>query len=146
GSKVIPRRNSHCSGLFDGPLLRFTPSPPNRSFFNVSLRAIDHKIQLATFVKRQITNSLMSKHMFTVVLTNEIDLDLVGREVTVELKNDLAIWGTLHSIDQYLNIKLENTKIVDQDKYPHMEVDFVVRNSAYSFGESLHIVQVSYTL
>lgn len=46
--------------------------------------------------------------------------DLVGREVTVELKNDLAIRGTLHSVDQYLNIKLENTMVVDQDKYPHM--------------------------
>lgn len=46
--------------------------------------------------------------------------ELVGREVTVELKNDLAIRGTLHSVDQYLNIKLENTRVVDQDKYPHM--------------------------
>ncbi|QCD88604.1 U6 snRNA-associated Sm-like protein LSm2 [Vigna unguiculata] len=56
--------------------------------------------------------------------------DLVGREVTVELKNDLAIRGTLHSVDQYLNIKLENTRVVDQDKYPHMvsDVDIGVLN------------------
>ncbi|KAH1081323.1 hypothetical protein J1N35_021084 [Gossypium stocksii] len=40
-------------------------------------------------------------------------MDLVGREVTVELKNDIAIRGTLHSVDQYLNIKLENTRAVD---------------------------------
>lgn len=46
--------------------------------------------------------------------------DLVGKEVTVELKNDLAIRGTLHSVDQYLNIKLENTRVVDQEKFPHM--------------------------
>ena len=46
--------------------------------------------------------------------------DLVGREVIVELKNDLAIKGTLHSVDQYLNIKLENTSVVNQEKYPHM--------------------------
>ncbi|XP_077232067.1 sm-like protein LSM2 isoform X1 [Tasmannia lanceolata] len=46
--------------------------------------------------------------------------ELVGKEVTVELKNDLAIRGILHSVDQYLNIKLENTRVVDQDKYPHM--------------------------
>lgn len=44
----------------------------------------------------------------------------MGREVVVELKNDLAIRGTLRSVDQYLNIKLENTRVVDQDKYPHM--------------------------
>ncbi|CAA6654121.1 unnamed protein product [Spirodela intermedia] len=48
--------------------------------------------------------------------------ELVGKEVTVELKNDLAIKGILHSVDQYLNIKLENTRVVDQDKYPHMEL------------------------
>ncbi|XP_058077828.1 sm-like protein LSM2 [Magnolia sinica] len=46
--------------------------------------------------------------------------ELVGKQVTVELKNDLAITGTLHSVDQYLNIKLENTRVVDEHKYPHM--------------------------
>ncbi len=46
--------------------------------------------------------------------------ELVGKEVTVELKNDLAITGILHSVDQYLNIKLENTRVVDEAKYPHM--------------------------
>ncbi|TVU42797.1 hypothetical protein EJB05_09220, partial [Eragrostis curvula] len=46
--------------------------------------------------------------------------ELVGKQVTVELKNDLAISGTLHSVDQYLNIKLENTRVVNEDKYPHM--------------------------
>jgi len=45
---------------------------------------------------------------------------LVGKEVTVELKNDLAIQGTLHSVDQYLNIKLHNTRVVNEQKYPHM--------------------------
>ena len=33
---------------------------------------------------------------------------LVGKEVTVELKNDLGITGMLHSVDQYLNIKLQD--------------------------------------
>ncbi len=41
-------------------------------------------------------------------------------QVTVELKNDLAIKGTLHSVDQYLNIKLHNTQVVNEQKYPHM--------------------------
>ncbi|KAH0459764.1 hypothetical protein IEQ34_012578 [Dendrobium chrysotoxum] len=36
---------------------------------------------------------------------------LVGKEVTAELKNDLAIRSILHSLDQYLNIELENTRI-----------------------------------
>lgn len=45
---------------------------------------------------------------------------LVGKEVTVELKNDLCITGKLHSVDQYLNIKLTNTRVVNEAKYPHM--------------------------
>ncbi len=57
--------------------------------------------------------------------------ELVGKEVTVELKNDLAIRGTLHSVDQYLNIKLENTRVVDQDKYPHMVCDAMRCCSGY---------------
>jgi U6 snRNA-associated Sm-like protein LSm2 len=39
---------------------------------------------------------------------------LVGKEVTVELKNDLAITGTLHSVDQYLNIKLNDIFVTEQ--------------------------------
>ena len=45
---------------------------------------------------------------------------LVGQEVVVELKNDLAVKGILHSVDQYLNVKLTNTSCVDEHKFPHM--------------------------
>lgn len=45
---------------------------------------------------------------------------LVGKEVTVELKNDLAITGTLHSVDQYLNVKLDGVRVVNEQKYPQM--------------------------
>lgn len=41
-------------------------------------------------------------------------------QVVVELKNDLAVSGTLHSVDQYLNVKLLNTKVINEQKYPHM--------------------------
>jgi hypothetical protein len=44
----------------------------------------------------------------------------VGKEVAVELKNDLAVTGTLHSVDQYLNIKLENVTVVDQARFPQL--------------------------
>ena len=33
---------------------------------------------------------------------------LVGKEVVVEMKNDIEIKGTLHSVDQFLNVKLED--------------------------------------
>lgn len=45
---------------------------------------------------------------------------LVGKDVVVELKNDLSICGTLHSVDQFLNIKLTDISVTDPEKYPHM--------------------------
>lgn len=45
---------------------------------------------------------------------------LVNHEVTVELKNDISIRGTLKSVDQYLNIKLEDISVVEDIKYPHL--------------------------
>lgn len=45
---------------------------------------------------------------------------LVGKDVVVELKNDLAIAGTLHAVDQYLNFKLTDITVLDSKKYPYM--------------------------
>jgi small nuclear ribonucleoprotein (snRNP)-like protein len=45
---------------------------------------------------------------------------LVDQEVTVELKNDLAIKGILKSVDQFLNIKLDEISVLEEDKYPHL--------------------------
>jgi U6 snRNA-associated Sm-like protein LSm2 len=45
---------------------------------------------------------------------------LTGKEVIVELKNDLQIKGTLVSIDQFMNFKLDNIEVIDKDKYPHL--------------------------
>ncbi|KAG1699367.1 U6 snRNA-associated Sm-like protein LSm2 [Nymphon striatum] len=42
------------------------------------------------------------------------------------------ICGTLHSVDQYLNIKLTDISVTDPDKYPHMrrhEVCFTLTDS-----------------
>jgi U6 snRNA-associated Sm-like protein LSm2 len=44
----------------------------------------------------------------------------VGQEVIVELKNEMKIRGTLYSVDQFLNIKLENISVLEEEKYPHM--------------------------
>jgi small nuclear ribonucleoprotein (snRNP)-like protein len=46
--------------------------------------------------------------------------------VTVELKNDIQIRGTLKSVDQYLNIKLDDIQVVEEIKYPHL-VSFLLR-------------------
>ena len=45
---------------------------------------------------------------------------LVDQEVTVELKNDLAIKGILKSVDQFLNIKLDDITVLEEIKYPHL--------------------------
>ncbi|KDN65867.1 putative U6 snRNA-associated Sm-like protein LSm2 [Colletotrichum sublineola] len=45
---------------------------------------------------------------------------LIDHEVTVELKNDIQIRGILKSVDQYLNIKLEEISVVEELKYPHL--------------------------
>ncbi|EDQ89365.1 uncharacterized protein MONBRDRAFT_32429 [Monosiga brevicollis MX1] len=45
---------------------------------------------------------------------------LIGKEVTVELKNDLQLNGVLKSVDQFLNIKLDSIQVADIERYPHM--------------------------
>lgn len=38
----------------------------------------------------------------------------------MELKNDIQIRGTLKSVDQYLNIKLDDISVVNEISYPHL--------------------------
>ncbi|CAH1730879.1 unnamed protein product [Aphis gossypii] len=45
---------------------------------------------------------------------------LVGHEIIVELKNDICVTGRLHSVDQFLNIKLIEVCVSDPEKYPYM--------------------------
>lgn len=42
-------------------------------------------------------------------------------KVTVELKNDLEISGSLASVDQYLNIFLNDIEVNDAEKYPQFQ-------------------------
>ncbi len=44
----------------------------------------------------------------------------MGKEVAIELKNDVILIGTLHSVDQYLNMKLSSVQVVDSGKYPQL--------------------------
>lgn len=50
---------------------------------------------------------------------------LTNTPITLELKNDILIRGTLKSVDQYLNIKLDDIQVLNEDKYPHLSA---VRN------------------
>ncbi len=40
--------------------------------------------------------------------------------VVVELKNDLSVQGTLKSVDQFLNIKLDDISVLEEVRYPHL--------------------------
>lgn len=44
----------------------------------------------------------------------------MGKVIAVELKNDVALTGTLHSVDQYLNVKLTEVQVVDAERYPQL--------------------------
>ncbi|KAF4728886.1 U6 snRNA-associated Sm-like protein LSm2, partial [Perkinsus olseni] len=43
-----------------------------------------------------------------------------GAQVTVEMKNDVQITGTLQAVDQYFNVKLKNISINNPEQYPHL--------------------------
>lgn len=45
---------------------------------------------------------------------------LESKIVTIELKNDLMIKGQLHSVDQYLNCKLQQVEVLNADHHPHL--------------------------
>ncbi|KKK17902.1 small nuclear ribonucleoprotein [Aspergillus ochraceoroseus] len=54
------------------------------------------------------------------ICPNSFFKTLTNQVVTIELKNDIRIRGTLKSVDQYLNIKLDDIDVLDLDKYPHL--------------------------
>jgi U6 snRNA-associated Sm-like protein LSm2 len=45
---------------------------------------------------------------------------LKGERIVVELKSDMQIEGTMESIDQYLNIKLTDIRVLDEQRFPHL--------------------------
>ena len=73
---------------------------------------IDHGDQMLLFDTRYHTDVSTHKRSFF--------KSLVDQEVTVELKNDISIRGTLKSVDQYLNIKLDAVQVMDELKFPHL--------------------------
>lgn len=56
----------------------------------------------------------------TLFWTKSFFKTLIDQPVTVELKNDIKITGTLKSVDQYLNIKLDDISVHEEIKYPHL--------------------------
>ncbi|KAF9785340.1 U6 snRNA-associated Sm-like protein LSm2 [Thelephora terrestris] len=63
---------------------------------------------------------------------------LTDQTVIVELKNDLLITGVLKSVDQFLNIRLDNIQISDEVRHPHM---IAVKN-CFIRGSVVRYVQI----
>lgn len=63
--------------------------------------------------------------------------------MVVELKNDVAMSGTLHSVDQYLNVRLNNATIVNASAHPQLTCikNCFVRGSVVRYIQ-LHAVDV----
>jgi U6 snRNA-associated Sm-like protein LSm2 len=64
---------------------------------------------------------------------------LVGKEIAVELKNDVALTGVLHSVDQYLNVKLRDVHVVDKERFPQL----VPMKNCFIRGSVVRYVQIS---
>jgi small nuclear ribonucleoprotein (snRNP)-like protein len=58
--------------------------------------------------------------------------------VAVELKNNVVLTGTLHSVDQYLNIKLLNVAVVQPEKYPQL----TALKSCFIRGSVVRYIQI----
>ena len=53
----------------------------------------------------------------------------------MELKNDVSMIGTLHSVDQYLNVRLNDVSIVNSEKHPQLTIvkNIFVRGSVVRY-------------
>lgn len=67
--------------------------------------------------------------------------------MVVELKNDVALRGTLHSVDQFLNVKLNNVTVVDRERYPQLvRARNVCASAAVPWSSGLLCVALSHLL
>mmetsp|Transcript_12329 Transcript_12329/g.22291 ORF Transcript_12329/g.22291 Transcript_12329/m.22291 type:complete len:97 (-) Transcript_12329:656-946(-) len=64
---------------------------------------------------------------------------LIDKEVTVELKNNVQLKGKLHSVDQFLNIKIENVQVIEPHKYPQL----IALETCFIRGSVVRYVQLS---
>lgn len=44
----------------------------------------------------------------------------MNKEIIVELKNDIVIKGTLQSVDQFMNIKIDKISIENEKQNPYL--------------------------
>ncbi|KER30112.1 hypothetical protein T265_03378 [Opisthorchis viverrini] len=79
------------------------------------------------------------KRTFWTVLFFSFFRTLVGKDVLIELKNDLCICGTLHSVDQYHNFRLTDISVTDPEKHPHMVCCSILLTFTYTSPSPVHM-------
>eukprot|EP00978_Attheya_sp_CCMP212_P038132 scaffold185824_cov47-Attheya_sp.AAC.3 len=79
----------------------------------------------------------MIPHMILLLLDD--GFTLVGKEVAIELKNDVVLTGTLHSVDQYLNVKLTDVQVVNKEQYPQL----VPLRNCFIRGSVVRYIQIA---
>jgi U6 snRNA-associated Sm-like protein LSm2 len=84
---------------------------------------------------RTSPSKLLKAQLLTYLVVCSFFKTLVEHEITVELKNEVQIRGTLKSVDQYLNIKLDNAEAVDEMRWPHLcsTKDMFIRGSVVRY-------------
>ena len=91
----------------------------NLSFFDAAMLFFRYRQALSQ--SRQRENMIWAgRESLLIAFSYSFFKTLVDHEVTVELKNDISIRGTLKSVDQFLNIKLDDIQVVEELKYPHL--------------------------
>ncbi|KAL5236750.1 hypothetical protein ACI65C_004160 [Semiaphis heraclei] len=87
--------------------------------FPIVFSQVDRFFVGSIFISKQ--NYMLVEQTFLITkLFYSFFKTLVGHEVIVELKNDLCVAGKLHSVDQFLNIKLTDISVQNLEKYPYM--------------------------
>ena len=107
----------------------------NSSKFSLKRKRNTTRLYNRFSLKLYVLNAEKERERERIMLFYSFFKTLVGKQITVELKNDLEIRGTLVSVDQYLNIKLESVSVLDEEKYPHMKSvrDCFVRGSVVRY-------------
>jgi U6 snRNA-associated Sm-like protein LSm2 len=137
GLLLLLRRSCCCKnigviGLFVGGCWCWDLYKINRLFANISFKAEQQQVKEK---KKGEQKQLCCVGKEKKMLFHSFFKTLVGKEVTVELKNDLAVKGILHSVDQWLNIKLENVQVVDKVRFPQLQTvdSLFIRGSVVRF-------------
>ena len=56
----------------------------------------------------------------------------------MELKNDVVLTGVLHSVDQYLNVRLLQVRVVNPERYPQL----VALENCFVRGSVVRYIQI----